>query len=168
MKKLFLLLGFTLLFTGLQAQKIAVVDIAKVLDNMEEYKAAQGQLDKLAEDWRQEIAKDYDRIKSMYNKYQAEQVLLGEEARKQREDEIMDAEAQVREKQKDKFGPDGELFTRRKQLVQPLQDRVYNAIEAYALEKNYDVIMDKSSASGLIFTKDALDKTEDIIKKVGN
>jgi outer membrane protein len=168
MKKLILLVGLAILSTGLQAQKIAVVDIAKVLDNMEEYKAAQGQLDKLAEDWRQEIAKDYDRIKSMYNKYQAEQVLLSEDARKQREDEIMEAEAQVREKQKAKFGPDGELFTRRKQLVQPLQDRVYNTIESYAAEKNYDIIMDKSSASGLIFTKDALDKTEDIIKKVGN
>lgn len=168
MKKYLFILMIGILSAGaLQAQKVAVVDIAKVLEDMDEYKAAQKQLDKLAEDWRQDIAKDYDRIKSMYNKYQAEQVLLSEEAKREREEEVMNAEAAVREKQKEKFGPEGELFKKRQQLVQPLQDRVYNAIESYANDKNYDIILDKSSASGLIFTKPDLDKTSDIIQKLG-
>lgn len=168
MKKYFFILMVSILTIGMaQAQKVAVVDIAKVLDNMDEYKAAQTQLDKLAEEWRQDIAKDYDRIKSMYNKYQAEQVLLSDDAKREREEEVMSAEAAVRDKQKAKFGPEGELFQKRQQLVQPLQDRVYNAIESYANDQNYDIIMDKSSASGLIFTKPALDKTADIIQKLG-
>lgn len=166
-KYLFILMVGILSVSAAEAQKVAVVDIAKVLDNMDEYKAAQKQLDKLAEDWRQDIAKDYDRIKSMYNKYQAEQVLLSEDAKREREEEVMNAETAVREKQKEKFGPEGELFKRRQQLVQPLQDRVYNAIESYANDKNYDIILDKSSASGLIFTKPELDKTTDIIQKLG-
>lgn len=168
MKKYLFILMVSVLSIGMaQAQKVAVVDIAKVLDNMEEYKAAQSQLDKLAEEWRQDIAKDYDRIKSMYNKYQAEQVLLSDDAKREREEEVMTAEAAVRDKQKAKFGPEGELFQKRQQLVQPLQDRVYNAIESYANDQNYDIIMDKSSASGLIFTKADLDKTADIIQKLG-
>ena len=113
------------------AQRIAYVDVNTILESIDEYKAAQDELDKLASRWRQEIAQEYDKIKGLYNRYQAEQVLLSDEARKQREDEIMEKEKQVRDLQKDKFGPEGELFERRKELVQPIQDRVYTAIEDY-------------------------------------
>ncbi len=169
MKKIVFVLLMGIFTTGaIQAQKVAIVDITKVLDSMDEYKSAQTQLDQLAEQWRQDIAKEYDRIKSMYNKYQAEQVLLSEDAKKQREDEIVNAETVVRDLQKTKFGPEGELFKRRQQLVQPLQDRVYNSIEGYAKDKGYDLILDKSSAAGIIFSKEEMDKTTDIIKKLGN
>ena len=68
------------------------MDITKVLEDLPDYKAAQGELDNIAAEWRQEIALEYDQIKAMYNKYQAEQVLLTEDARKQKEDEIMERE----------------------------------------------------------------------------
>lgn len=169
MKKIVFVLLMGLFTAGtIQAQKVAIVDITKVLDSMDEYKSAQTQLDQLAEQWRQDIAKEYDRIKSMYNKYQAEQVLLSEEAKKQREDDIVNAETVVRDLQKTKFGPEGELFKRRQQLVQPLQDRVYNSIEGYAKDMGYDLILDKSSSAGIIFSKEEMDKTTDIIKKLGN
>jgi outer membrane protein len=150
--------------TQLSAQRIAIVDITKVLEEMPDYRAAQAELDKIAADWRQEIALEYDQIKAMYNKYQAEQVLLSEDAKKQKEDEIMEREKLVREMQRDKFGPEGALFRKRQDLVQPIQERVYGAIQTYAEDRGFDFIFDKGGQGGLIFSNAEYDKTEDIIR----
>ena len=163
------LAGLTLLlFFGLSlhAQRIAYVDVNKILESIDEYQAAQSELDRLASKWRQEIAQEYDLIKSMYNRYQAEQVLLSDEARRQREDEIMNKEKEVRDLQKTKFGPEGDLFKRRQDLVRPIQDKVYAAIEDYAAERGYDFIFDKSGTSGIIFSNPQYDKTDDILKRL--
>ncbi len=159
-------LATTVAFTT-QAQKIAIVDVSAILSNMDDYKKAQQQLDDLAAKWRREIAEEYDEIKGMYNKYQAEQVLLSDEVRRQREDEIMNKETEVRELQKRKFGPEGSLFKKRQELVQPIQERVFNAIEDYADSKGYDFIFDKGSSSGMIFSNSRYDKTDDIKAQLG-
>ncbi len=148
------------------SQRIAIVDIEQIMNTVPDYQAAQQELEQLASRWRQEINQQYDEIKSMYNKYQAEQVLMSDEARRQREEEIMAKEKAVRDLQKARFGPDGALFQQRQALVQPIQDKVYAAIEEYANDRGFDLIIDKSSTAGIIFTKDAFDKTEDIIKKL--
>ncbi|HQU57541.1 MAG TPA: OmpH family outer membrane protein [Saprospiraceae bacterium] len=148
------------------AQRIAYVDVNTILESIDEYKSAQDELDKLASGWRQEIAQEYDKIKGMYNRYQAEQVLLSDDARRQREDEIMEKEKEVREMQKAKFGPEGDLFQRRQDLVRPLQEKVYSAIEEYANERGYDFIFDKSGATGMIFSNPQYDKTQDILDKL--
>ena len=98
----------------------------------------------------------------MYNKYQAEQVLLSDEVRKQREEEIMVAEGAVREMQKKRFGPEGDLFNKRQELVSPIQDKVYSAIEDFASDRGYDLIFDKGGATGLLFVTDEYDKTADV------
>lgn len=149
------------------AQRIAIVDIDAVLEGMDEYKGAQAELDRIAAEWRQEIAQEYDKIRAMYNKYQTEQVLLSDEARTQRQDEIMELEQQVRELQKNRFGPEGELFKKRQDLIRPLQDEVYGAIEEYADDRGYDFIFDKGGSSGLIFSNSEYDKTDDIKRKLG-
>ena len=151
------------------AQKIAIVDINQVLNSLTDYKKAQDDLDKIAQKWRGEIAQQQDVIKGLYSKYQAEQVLLNESQRKQREDEIMNKEKEVREAQRVKFGSEGELFKRRQELVKPIQDKVYSAIERFATEKGYDLILDKSSSAGLIFANPTYDKTSqvvDLVKKM--
>lgn len=160
---LFLFLAFGAI-TQLSAQRIAIVDITRVLEELPEYKAAQSELDNLAADWRQDIAVEYDQIKAMYNKYQAEQVLLSEEARKKKEDEIMEREKLVRELQREKFGPEGQLFRKRQDLVQPIQERVYAAIQDYAEDRGFDFIFDKGGSGGLIFSNAEYDKTEDVIR----
>ena len=146
---------------NLQAQRIAVVDITAVLEGLETYTAAQAELDRVAEAWRQEIAQEYDKIKGMYNRYQAEQVLLSDEARREREDAIVAAETRVREMQKNRFGPEGELFSRRAELVQPIQDKVYGVMQKYAEQKGYDLIFDKGTSAGLLFSKPTFDKTDE-------
>ncbi|MBX2815877.1 MAG: OmpH family outer membrane protein [Saprospiraceae bacterium] len=150
----------------LSAQKIAIVDIAQVLDNMDTYQKAQQELDDIAKTWQQEIAMEHDKITSMYNKYQAELVLLSEEMKKQKEDEIMAKEREVRDMQKAKFGPDGELFQKRQSLVSPIQEQVYSLIQDYANDRGYDIIIDKGGSSGILFTNERYDKTEDILRLV--
>lgn len=163
----FLFLMLTLgTITSVGAQRIAIVDITRVLQEMPDYQTAQVELDKIAAEWRQQIALEYDQIKAMYNKYQAEQVLLSEDARKKKEEEIMEREKQVRDLQKEKFGPEGALFRKRQDLVQPIQERVYGAIATYADDRGFDFIFDKGGSSGLIFSNLEYDKTDDIIRVV--
>ena len=169
-KKILISAAMALCLTvSLNAQKIAIVDITQVLNSLPNYKQAQDDLDKVTAKWRSEIAQKQDIIKGMYNRYQAEQVLLSEEARKQREDEIMNKEKEVREDQRVKFGPEGELFRKRQELVKPLQDKVYSAIERFAAEKGYDLILDKSGSAGIIYSNATYDKTNlilDMVKKM--
>ncbi len=166
-KKYFALVVAVLFFTAsAQAQRIAYIDLGKILESIDEYQAAQEQLDQLAARWQQEIAQEYDKIKSMYNRYQAEQVLLSDDARRQKEEEILQKEKAVRDMQKAKFGPEGDLFKRRQELVQPIQERVYREIEEYAKERGYDFVFDRSGSAGIIFSNPSFDKTEDIIRRM--
>ncbi len=166
--KLFLTFALAALFSfTATAQRMAIIDVNTVLESMDDYQKAQKELDKVAARWRQEIAQEYDAIKGMYNKYQAEQVLMSDDARQKMEDDIMGREKQVRELQKAKFGPEGALFKKRQDLVQPIQDKVYSAIESYANERGYDFVFDKSGNAGLIFSNPQYDKTDDILKKLG-
>ncbi|MFZ1704949.1 MAG: OmpH family outer membrane protein [Saprospiraceae bacterium] len=171
MKNKIILLLFTLVFimtnANLFSQKIAIIDINGVLSNMPEYIAAQSELDQVSATWRQEIAIEFDKVKSMYNKFQAEQVLLSNEEKVKKEEEIVKKEADVREMQKRKFGPEGELFSKRQEMVAPIQDKVFSAIESYAAEKGLDLIFDKSGSTGLLFSNPEFDKTGDIKKRLG-
>lgn len=149
-----------------QAQKIALVDINEVLSSLPEYDSAQKELDKIAAEWRQSIAAEFDMVKSLYNKFQAEQVLLSAEDKTKKEEEIVKKEAEVRELQKAKFGPEGALFKKRQEMIAPIQDKVFAAIEAYAADRGFDMIFDKGGATGLLFSNPEFDKTADLKKKL--
>ena len=167
-KKSVLALTLIAFFTfNASAQRIAIVDINQVLESMPEYRQAQKKLDDLAAKWRRQIAEQYDDIKGLYNKYQAEQVLLSDDMRIQKEEEITKKEKEVRDMQREKFGPEGSLFKERQEMVRPIQDRVYAAIEAYANDKGFDFILNKGGSSGLLFANERFDKTKDIQKELG-
>lgn len=167
-KKLFTAFSLSLLVSfSVSAQRIAIVDINEVLGSYVDYQNAEKELDVVANEWRQEIAQEYDKIKALYNKYQAEQVLLNDDQKKAKEDEIMEAEKAVRQLQKNRFGPEGDLFNKRQELVSPIQDKVYSAIEDFAADRGYDLIFDKGGAAGLLFVTDEYDKTEDVKKRLG-
>ncbi len=150
--------------SSIEAQKIAVIDITAVLEDMSSYKEAQAELDRVAALWNQEIAEEYDKIKSLYNKYQAEQVLLSDDVKAQREEEIVQKERFVRDLQKRKFGQEGELFLKRRELVNPIQERVFAAIESFARDRGYDLVLDKGGSAGVLFASEEFDKTE-LIKR---
>jgi len=159
-----LLLGSS---TSLQAQRFAYVDTEYIMSKIPEYQMAEKQLDKIAEQWQAEVQKKYAEIEEMYKDYQANQILLTEDMRAAREEEIMAKERAVKEYQKTKFGYEGELFQKRQELVKPIQDQVYEAIEKVANQKAFDFILDKSSGVSILFANPKFNKSEDILRELG-
>lgn len=168
MKKI-ILLSFAFIFADMFgfAQKFAYVDTKYILEHIPEYRAAQEKLDQYSIQWQAEIEKKYEEIDKLYKGFQAEQILLTEEMKKKREQEIIQKEREVKEFQKQKFGYQGELFKKRQELIKPTQDRVYDAVQTLAKEKTYAFIFDKSSDVVMIYTNSKYDESDKIIIALG-
>jgi len=111
MKKTIILAIFALVMTtAAQAQKFAFLDSEYILKNIPSYDAAQDELDRFSTQWEAEVKAEYEAIEEMYKSYKAERVLLSEEMRKKREEDIINRETQVKELQQKYFGAEGELF----------------------------------------------------------
>lgn len=161
------LFAFFALNLSSQAQaRVAYVDIEKVLAANPDYERAQKELEEQAELWRQEIAKEYAKIDQLYRDYQAREVLLSDETKKQKQDEIVAKEKEVRELQKRRFGPDGELFQKRQSLVKPIQEKVYQAVKKVAEARNYDFVLTAPDGSSVIYAKPDKDLTDEVIKAI--
>jgi len=149
------------------AQRLAYVDSEYILKHIPEYTAAQKQLDDLSTKWQAEVDKKYEEIEKLYQAYQNDQVLLNEDMRRRREDEIVNKEKQVKDFQRQKFGFEGDLYKERIRLIQPIQDRVSKAIQEIAKSESLDLILDKGSEVSILFANPSLDKSNDIITKLG-
>lgn len=170
MKKLFLIFALALAFaipSQLMAQRYAIVDTKYILDKMPDYKDAQKKLDDFSAQWQKEIDDKQAILDKMYKDFQAEQVMLSEELKKKREDELFIKEKEVRDLQRKRFGFEGDLFKKRQELVKPIQDRVYNAIQKLAVNRQFDFILDKSEGITVIFADPKLDRSEDILRDLG-
>lgn len=167
MKKLFLL-AF-LLGAGVTgfSQKYAIIDTRYILDKMPEYKQAQKQLDETAAGWQKEIDGKQTELDKMYKDFEAEQVMLSDELKKKREDQLFNKEKELRDLQRKRFGFEGDLFKKRQELVKPVQDKVYNAVQKMAVQRGYDFVLDKSEGITIIFADPKLDKSEDVLKELG-
>lgn len=152
----------------MQAQmKIAFVDTKYILENMPEYTDAQNELNAASAEWQSEIEDRYASIERMYKAYQAEAVLLTEEMRQKREDEIVRKETEAKDLQKKRFGVEGDLFKKRQELIQPIQEQIFNAIREYANEGGYEAVLDKSGSSGVLYSNSKYDKSDKILRKMG-
>jgi outer membrane protein len=168
MKKIFFILCICFVFTGSNvAQRYAVIDSKYILDKLPDYKDAQQKLDQFSKMWQQEIDQKSADLDKMYKDYDAEKVMLSDELRKKREDEIYNNEKEVRDLQRKRFGYQGDLFKKREELIKPIQDKVYNAIQKLAVAKLYDFILDKSEGITVIFADPKLDKSDDVLKELG-
>lgn len=168
MKKLFLAVFSVLMITAVsQAQRYGIVDSKYILDKMPEYKQAQQQLDQFSLQWQKEIDTKQAALDKMYKDFEAERVMLSDELSKKREDELFVREKEVRELQRKRFGFEGDLFKKRQELVKPIQDKVYNAIQKIAVSRSYDFILDKSEGITVIFADPKLDRSEDVLKELG-
>ncbi|HMH31786.1 MAG TPA: OmpH family outer membrane protein [Puia sp.] len=167
-KKICLFVLTTCLFVvASQAQRYAVVDTKYILDKMPAYKDAQKQLDQTSLQWQKEIDDKQSVLDKMYKDFEAEQVMLSEELKKKREDELFNKEKEVRDLQRKRFGFEGDLFKKRQELIKPVQDKVYNAIQKIAVNRLYDFILDKSEGITVIFADPKLDKSDDVLKELG-
>ena len=103
----------------------------------------------------------------MYKDYDAEQVMLSDELKKKREDELFNKDKELRDLQRKRFGFEGDLFKKRQELIKPIQDKVYTAIQKLAVDKSYDFILDKSEGITVIFADPKLDRSDDVLKYLG-
>ena len=158
---------FTLFFgLTLLAQKFVFVDSEYILDQMESYQKAQKQIDDLSEKWQKEIKAKNELLEQKKNDLKKNEILLPEETKREREQEIQDLSLEIRAFQSKKFGVGGDLFKKRKELIQPIQRKIYKAIESLAEDNNYSFVLDKSKHSNILFADPKYDKSDDIIRKL--
>ncbi|MCY7309596.1 MAG: OmpH family outer membrane protein [Chitinophagaceae bacterium] len=168
MKKILVAVFSLLLVAGVaQAQKYAVIDTRYILDKMPDYKTAQKQLDDIAAGWQKDIDGQQTALDGMYKAFEAEQVMLSDDLKKKREDQLFNKEKALRDLQRKRFGFEGDLFKKRQELIKPIQDKLYNAVQKMAVQRGYDFVLDKSEGITIIFADPKLDKSEDVLKDLG-
>jgi len=167
MKKLLILNLFIGLGFLAQAQKFAYVNTDYILSSIPTYESAQEQLNIMTKDWQAEIEAKHAEIERLYKEFQAEKVLLTEEMKKQREEEIVQKDKAVKELQKKYFGPEGDLFKKKKELIEPIQNDIFNAIKEIAIAGNYAFILDASGGASMLYTDPKYDKSDEVLEKLG-
>lgn len=167
MKKPIALSLLLLLSLSLAAQKFAYVNTQYILEKIPEYKQAKQQLDEYSKQYQQEIEQLYQQVDELYRQYQKDKVLLSEEMRRKREEEIVELENKAKALQKQYFGQDGELFKRRKELVQPIQDQVYENVQKIAEQRNYAIIFDTAAGAVVLYSNPQYDKSDEVLKEMG-
>lgn len=167
MKTLFLALAFTFVTGNMIAQKVVYVDLDVILNGVPEYKSAQEQLDQISIQWQKEIETRLAEVDRLYKAFQAEEILLTQDMKKKREDEIIAKEKEVKELQKQHFGVDGDLFKKRQELVKPIQDKVYNAIKELAEKQMIAIMFNKSAELNILFANPKYDKSEEVLEAMG-
>lgn len=167
MKKIIIALFVLLATVTLKAQKFAYVDTDYILSSIPSYQSAQEQLELISKEWQEEVAQLFVGIEKMYKEYQAEKVLLTEDMKQKREEEIIQKEKEAKELQKKYFGPEGELFKKRKALIEPIQNDVFNAIKEIASDGNFGVIFDSSGGTNMLYSDPKYDKSDMVLEKLG-
>ena len=166
-KALLILVSFLLLSVGSYAQKFAYVDTDYILNNIPEFNQAQDKLDEISKQWQAEIEGIYAEVDKMYRDYQTQEVLLTDEMKKKREEAIIAKEKSAKDLQKKRFGPEGDLYGKRQELIQPIQDKVYDAIQQLAANSKYAVIFDSSSDLIMLYSNPNLDKSDKVLENMG-
>jgi outer membrane protein len=166
-KTIFICLALMLAVTMAGAQKFAYVDSQYILDNIPEYAEAQAQIDELSQEWQKEIEARFAEVDKMYQDYQAQSVLLPEDMKKKKEQEIVDKEREAKNLQKTRYGKDGDLFKKRQELIKPIQEKIYNAIQEIATDGNYSIVFDKAGSLSIMYANPKYDISDDVLDNLG-
>ncbi len=160
------LLGFGLTANAQRGVRIGYIDMEYILENVPEYKEASIQLEGKVQRWKTDISKDQKEIDLMKLNLSNERVLLTKELIEEREEEIKIKEDEMIKYQQDRFGPNGDLIIQRRQLVQPIQDQVFNIVQEIAVNKKYDFIFDKSADVVMLFAAERNDISETVLRSI--
>ena len=149
-------------------QKIVYVDSEYIMENIPEYGDAQEELNALSDKWQKEVKAVYDKVSEMYSKYQTEMLLLSEDQKRAREQAIVDKEQEAKNLQMQYFGSEGQLYQKRTELIQPIQEKVYTAMKEVAQTKNYAFIFDMASGTSILYASDRYDVSDEVLDQLGN
>lgn len=165
--RLLVLLPLFLITYSVSAQKFGFVDMEYVSSKMPDYTKAQGELDKFAERWAKEIQDKYAEVDRLQRLYQAEEILLTDEMKRKRQQEISDKEREVREYNNKIFGFEGMLFQKKKELIKPVTDQVYKAVERVCRQRRLEALFDKSGDFVVVFANPIHDYTDYVMEELG-
>lgn len=166
-KSLFILLMLFAVGAAANAQKFALIDMEYILRNIPAYERANEQLEQVSKQWQAEIEKMAEETKALYKNYQSQIASLSEAQRGKKEEEIVAREKSTAELRRKYFGPEGELSKKRESLLQPIQDKIYNAVKEIASQRGYAVVLDRASASSIIFASPNIDISNEVLAKLG-
>ena len=169
MCKRFLLLFFGLIFGfSLQAQRFGIVDSEKILTQIPDYAKAQQQLDQLSRNWESEIEALISEAQVLKDNFEAEKVFLTPEMKEEKLKAIEEKENEAKEKQQLYFGGKGKIYTKRQELIKPIQDKIYNAVQEVARRKNLDAVFDKGSGLVTLYISERVDISDDVLAKLND
>lgn len=148
-------------------QKLGYVDSEYILNNMPEYATVQQQIDRMAQEWQEEVETRRDEVEELFRDYQARELLYTNEERQRKRDEIIQAEEDVERLRSQYFGPEGRVFQEQEQLVRPIQETVLEAIETVADRDGYDYVFDKSGDYIFMYVREQFDLSDDVLEELG-
>jgi len=165
-RKLLFLLSFMVLSTAVSAQRWAYVDTEYILQKLPKYREAQSELDRIARNWQQEIDAEIRELEKMKISLENERVLLTDDLIEERENAISEKTSEIEKLQIKRFGAEGDLISQRKQLVKPIQDQVFNAVQEIAKKRRYDAVFDKSSDLIMLYYNKKYDISDKVLAKI--
>ncbi|MGB0427923.1 MAG: OmpH family outer membrane protein [Flavobacteriales bacterium] len=166
MKKLISALLLLLSFQTF-GQKFCYVDSKYIMEEIPEYGIAMDQIDELSKKWQGELQTKKTELDDLFQYFQAESALLTPEMKRTREEEIIRKEKDLKELKHYYFGPEGLLYKKQQSMLKPIQDQVFNAIEAYADQYSYAIVFDKAGELIMLYTDERYNKSNEILKKLG-
>ena len=167
MKKLLVIAIMAVTAVAANAQKYALIDMEYILKNIPAYERANEQLAQVSKRWQAEVEALGTEASTMYKNYQNEVVFLSQEQKQAKQDAIMQKEKEAADLKKKYFGPEGELFKKRESLMSPIQDEIYEAIKQISETDGYQVVVDRSSASSMIYASPKIDISNEVLQKLG-
>lgn len=167
MKRLFFILFISFLPLILLGQaKIGFVNTEVILKDLPEAQDAQKKLDNLVKDWQTELKKLEDDWKKKYDDYEKNKLIMSDQTRAEKEKELVDLENKISQYREQKFGQNGELFTKQEEFMKPIHNKIFNVIQQIAKDDNYDYVFDKSGDILLLYANDKYDLTNEVLKKM--
>lgn len=167
MRKIGIIVVALLLSQGLNAQKWGYIDATYILQTMPEYDEVQQELDKVSQQWQEEIASMRLEVQSLYDAYQTEEVLLTDEMKAERVATIKEKEETSKEYHRKVFGYEGLFFLKKKELLKPVQDKLFDAVEKIAKSKRLELVFDKSGDYAIIYSNPVHDYTDFVLEELG-
>ena len=149
------------------AQKFALMDMEYIMKNIPAWQRANEQIEQASKKWQAEVEVLNNEAATMYKNYQNEAVFLSNEQKKAKQEAIMNKEKEAADLRKKYFGPEGELFKKRGSLVTPIQEDIYQVVKEISELRGYSLVLDRSSATAIIFGSPKIDISNEVLDKLG-
>lgn len=163
---LFILLMFVVSMTA-SAQQYALIDMEYILNKIPAYERATQQINEQSKKWQSEIETAAQEAQNLYKEYQAQSAKLTDAQKSQKEEDIISKEKGISELRRQYFGPEGALAKQQEALMKPIQDDIYEVVKEIAEQKGYSVVIDRASATSIIFASPRIDISNEVLSKLG-